>query len=98
MSLPVAGLISVLETHLDPSFWVLQVSRLSWVSRQPRTTSALHRICHRRVDGYVGFSGATMEPLEFCLEALEIAHRRQRAEVETARWPERGPAFGRKSC
>ncbi|KAL3251780.1 hypothetical protein MRX96_000445 [Rhipicephalus microplus] len=61
------------------------------------TTSPLHSICHRRVDGYVGFSGATIKPLALGQEALAIAHRRHCAEVGTTRWPERASALGRWS-
>ncbi|KAL3206691.1 hypothetical protein MRX96_039981 [Rhipicephalus microplus] len=96
MSLPVAGLISVLVTPLYPSFRALQVSKLSWVSRQPRrrpsTASAVDALT-----AMWGFSGATMKLLEFCQEAPEIAHRLQSAEVRTTRWPEREPAFGCRS-
>ncbi|KAL3188996.1 hypothetical protein MRX96_003142 [Rhipicephalus microplus] len=60
------------------------------------TTSPLYSICRRRVDvGYVGFSGATIEPLALGQKALAIAHRRHCAEVGTTRWPERGSALGR---
>ncbi|KAL3189023.1 hypothetical protein MRX96_003169 [Rhipicephalus microplus] len=96
MSTPVACSISVLETHLDPSLWVLQVSRSSLVSRQPRRRPSIAS-AYRRVDGYVGFSGATIKPLALGQEALAIAHRRHCAEVGTSRWPERASALGRWS-
>lgn len=50
------------------------------------TMSPLRRICRSRPDSYVGFSGAVVELFVLCQEALEMAQRRQSAEVDNTRY------------